>query len=1399
MADQTWAKITSDPAYQSMTQGERDDLARYYARKHVKPAGGDTRAFLSANLSPVKGSASQGSAFAAGVREGFDQSAAGMIANAVTGRPQHGGPGAWQNLKDAAHNIYTGANTNPAIFAAPMAGTIAGLVDPSIAAGANQMAGAMVGQAPDVLTGGLAAAGAAKGLAAAGVRSGLARGLGSSLAGGAINAGAVKATGGTNSDAAVAAALGAALPLASHVPAGRLNPRIGIPKAPSSRIPQVNAANPAQMAAHRATPHPPRYNAIDPPTPPLEAPIPRRPLALPPPAPPPPRVAPWEIDQQFHANAQRHYAGRSLDAQTTPDGAIQMPGQAVPIVEAGPPPGAPVGRPIVDSQPLALPAGRTTTPFPNQDAIPMPPVLERARVGQVGQEPVSPPVTTPPWQPIPGRKVSQPTGGTRIAEVKTHGFKDPASLNDVELLAAWDTWASGRGAHHPRYVEQGDKLNAAIGARGFEFLEGKWQRPDPAAGLAEASLDDLARMHQQARKAFGQARAGLTRAENQRNAKRNLTPHQARKKIGTSEWFERENYDAVAEWPARIEAIEAEAARRGVSLGRGHNRPKGRTVAEAARRLATEEHGTFDPQAMMEGTHRAAGAAVDAVRTLWRGARSGAGAALRAGAAVGNRTSAVERALVGGGYADAIGERTGINDAGRAAGRLIDTALTVPLRSGPEPVKAAVNMARRLLVSGYNVPRDVFERYTRVSPAVGRAEMKRTRELGVEAAGKTSGEQFDLHQQITEPTYRGPVSPDAAAWRAENQRISDLKLAMGLIMPEEHAQWGPHYLPREYALHDAADPVGAARFLAGRMVNKIKGTHGRGTFETVNGQKQWRDYTPAERARWGERRNLVRASALKAARDERQIAAADFLRWVESNPEYTIQPPTGVPHANLPETITGPRGETFRLVSDDFAIPGGKRRGVKRYGQLAGKYVREDVHAFIHDQLLLDDIVKAGNLLTQNNAWKRLKTIWNAPNYFINNVFHNIPVTLANGGAISDLPAAAAKIHANDPLVQRLEADGYVKNDAIQKELAGYVIKAVREQNASSFGPVTFAKMLNDGVDNFRALEAEGHDLAQSHDDLFRVALVDRLMQNGKTYEQAAEQMAKAFYNPDMITAPAARALGATAVPLAKVNWYVANSLKSIATESPLRAAHLMALYYAAPYVVGLLQGKDPETVSKERAALPPHMQGVGNALPIQIPGSDLPTWISFAAANPTNNFQDLPRSATPYWPRGFQPGGFIPSGLPLVQSNGVDSFTGKPIIEYDQQDNVVRDNRADYALRNFAPAAVSNAYRAADALAGHVTPRGDRIPRSVAVARLLGIQAQPVDREAAADRAEQGGMSDASKYRREAYRLFRYADAARENGEDAAADRAEAEANRYLDMADQSVDAGTARSEAIR
>lgn len=1396
--EQEWADIQADPAWASLPAAKKQRLARTFAqtiaRQEVPGNHPRMKAFLEQNVVGKSERPSTKSAFGEGLREGFDQSAAGIVTNAVTGRRQHSGPGFLQNLKDAGSDLFLPGGGNS-------------LIGEGSLRGATGAMGAMVGQAPDILAGGVAA----KGLTAGAARLGLGA-TASQVAGGVgsnalIAGGSTKIAGGTNSDAAKAAALAGAMglmPLAAKVPAGRFNPNIIKPAPPPTKIPMVDLQRrvlpPSQeargvaMVPFQGKPQPITPSVIQaPPAGFVDPTVLRQPLALP--APRDQMVgpnqfandaailagpAPQEVARNMGLEAALYNQfGKPFDAMA---GSLRDSGATVP---RAPRPAAQLSE--ADARALL---GQSFTDEASTmgllGAIRNPSPVARRIQSEFARE-------NPPLAPVPRGAMSktEPTPSVQ----RTSG-----DLTPDEFAAFRATRAASRPVTDgiPGAVREGivgpGRESAPLPSSADEWaaqMRADMGLPEPAAPTrtsADLTLDDIRGLRDRSRGMPPESApaAELVRTGSDLTTNEYLALKAARKK-------------------GAVNASQIPGALREGIIGPGRETTKGKPGPKGeppewggiVKRLVLEEEGTFDPHAMYDGLEAAAGAAG---RAVGRGATVVGRQALRAADAVKDvaaRAGDVMEAPKA--AADALAARVGYTRGVQAVEAARQIGKHRPANTPFPALNAALDGARKMFISDYGMPPEaIAAREAWKAHAAAKADKMRAVAVDINNR-RTGAEQYDLHIQATEPTYKGAIDPDAQAVKAASNNLSDEMLAVEALTPDAHAKYRDHYLPREFAKHfpslakTAQVLFDSARGLSGYYHRGLTETMSQAALQKriaagetwqvqqtfANGSvKAWRDWTPAERLKWGEIRHVGRAMMRMADRAQREIEKGGWLQELkglsDANGAFAVDAKTllaaGQKLRDLPD-VMDINGQKYVFFNDKAA----KTSGVKKWGALANHYVRDDLAFGLRTQFELAPFVRTANDVLLNNLWKKMVTIGNFPGYFFNNFMMNMPTLELAGGSIADLPGAAVKLANNDSLIQQLADAGVIRNGVLARELGSQMTALSKNlTSAHVHGGISLSKLITRAQEGLRGYEMNAYRVSGATDDMYRVALVDGLMRRGgMSLDEAALVARDAFYSGENVTAPAAQ-LASIVSPFVRVMWWTVDQMPALYARNPGRGTMLAAMVGVVPWLLNKAMGKDDATIDAEEAAKPEHMKGYGNSVPVGRDSTGQPLYWDTSNYNPGGMFNTNPNSALPGMLRGASPGGYPWMAAQMALNK--DSFTGRDLVKKDLHGNVLEDNRGSFVARNVIPGTLRNVAGVAGAAAGRSTPYGNRVDLPTALIRTAGIKVNPVNVEEARGKEAGKMRADIAEWGRQISRRRRLLATAYERGDEGSIQALQAE-----------------------
>ncbi|MFP5504123.1 MAG: hypothetical protein ACLGIN_16685 [Candidatus Sericytochromatia bacterium] len=652
---------------------------------------------------------------------------------------------------------------------------------------------------------------------------------------------------------------------------------------------------------------------------------------------------------------------------------------------------------------------------------------------------------------------------------------------------------------------------------------------------------------------------------------------------------------------------------------------------------------------------------------------------------------------------------------------------------------------RRWFISNFGAPPEVI----RIADEADRAARRHARPMQKQALALLrlldESQQADLEMAVTEPPIRQKMITKLATSTGlkrdevgmlvntildESKRMTALLREAGAVSEQGAARWEGQYLPRSYVKHM---PTLAA---FARKSSAIKGKKGRGIEKTVakssipelqaqgwefrgevgNKARMWRDYTFEERVAMGQQFHAAKAMGLMSKEFQRDFKngkmLAEIAKGSDDRGDFAFDAGKGADKEIVVD------GSKYILMSNDNADG-----GVKRWGALAGKHVREDVKHYLDwassNSEMLGHIAFVKKW-TGTDLWKRFKTIW-SPTHYLNNFMHNVPTLELAGGSAGDLPAAFREMASQGALFQRLEEFGTIKNGAIAHELG----LALRDRPFNFSNPL---ETLNSVVGVAQNIEAGLGSFAQATDDLFRLALVQSKMREGVFFEDAARYAERTFYNSQNIKAPAAQILEAVpgiGVPFARVLWYSADKLPELYLTNPAKAIAINSYALAAKAIVDSINGTSEDEARARDEAIPPWMKQTAGTGYLPFPGKDMngnPRVLNVANWNQFNVIDHAEQTDFPYYPTSLLPGG--PVNILGQAIAGRDTFKDKDLR------TAAGDETGRFLFENLAPGIMTRGGRVWDAAMGRKDYNGNQTDVPTAALGMFGMKVQPYNLE---------------------------------------------------------------------
>ena len=363
-----------------------------------------------------------------------------------------------------------------------------------------------------------------------------------------------------------------------------------------------------------------------------------------------------------------------------------------------------------------------------------------------------------------------------------------------------------------------------------------------------------------------------------------------------------------------------------------------------------------------------------------------------------------------------------------------------------------------------------------------------------------------------------------------------------------------------------------------------------------------------------------------------------------------------------------------------------KTGGKLRYGNLAGKYVPEEVYKNLlatHNYYKKSEFLKGYRSL--NSYWKVSKTAWN-PTVHVNNIMSNVILhDLVDAEFKYLLPAWKALMKHNNvnkagkmqksELVETATKYGVFDADLLSTEL----------KNIQATSSAKFPYKMTEGVDEFNNATKMARNIFQDsvldgklgltkmtdwykfEDKVFRLSVFQDRIAKGWKIQDAALDARKSFIDYD-IDAPAINWMRNTITPFLAYTYRIIPILAETAIARPWKYLKYAALGYGLNKMGDVVGGGDEDA---ERAVMPERKSGrfmnVGflpfRNIKIPIPPDEdgNPFYMDFTRFVPGGDIMDLGSGALPGVPAPLQPSGGL-AGEVLFPLAGYDLFNQKKI-----------------------------------------------------------------------------------------------------------------------------------------
>jgi hypothetical protein len=506
----------------------------------------------------------------------------------------------------------------------------------------------------------------------------------------------------------------------------------------------------------------------------------------------------------------------------------------------------------------------------------------------------------------------------------------------------------------------------------------------------------------------------------------------------------------------------------------------------------------------------------------------------------------------------------------------------------------------------------------------------------------------------------------------------------------------------------------------------------------VRGEKAvlWRDFTKEERMKMGEildSRYTIAKTFQVMAHD---LATGRFLKEIADNPDWTWHEEGEPPNSGIPgrRLATYTQYEWIRVP--DTPIPG--TSGKKRWGALAGKYVRAEIWRDLNE---LDQMQRVGLWSALMTQWKLNKTARN-PVVHMNNVMSNVVLMDMADVRMRDVYRAIHAMRHQTEDYKEAQINGAFGGTFIMQEirrnLLNPLLDEIMQQSREDQG--TFeskiglvGKMLDVLWKNAKKFDRGMIELYQLEDEIFRMATYMRRRSLGDTPEVAANVARDQFLNYD-IRAPWVNVARQTLLPFIAYTYRAVPIIAKTVAERPWKLAKYATIGYLANAMGYALAPGDEE---EERRSMREEVTGytwIGSPRLIRMPYYDdygNPVFLDVRRWIPAGDIFDTNQGQLPI-PAPFQFSGplMIATELALNRS----AFTGQDI--YNERTATGTDIARDVGAHLYrawmpsAPWIYESWYweKIERAAKGGRDPLGRPYSVGQAVASSVGLKLQPHD-----------------------------------------------------------------------
>ncbi|MER8967726.1 D-Ala-D-Ala carboxypeptidase family metallohydrolase [Mesorhizobium sp. M0808] len=355
----------------------------------------------------------------------------------------------------------------------------------------------------------------------------------------------------------------------------------------------------------------------------------------------------------------------------------------------------------------------------------------------------------------------------------------------------------------------------------------------------------------------------------------------------------------------------------------------------------------------------------------------------------------------------------------------------------------------------------------------------------------------------------------------------------------------------------------------------------------------WRDYSKAERASMGEildARYTIGKTYLMMAHD---LATGRFFKDIAENEEWVSTAPPATKWLNSEDFSRRAIDQEVGWVKvPDTTI--GETGGTKRWGALAGKYVRAEIWRDINEFTIMNKPTFWRKALTQ---WKLNKTA-RSPVVHMNNVMSNLMFMDFADIRMQDLAAGVKSFYAKDQHYREAIENGAFGGDMMTQEVRDKVLRPILDEIAKAEsdipGVASNVRTLSRVADRLwgwaKTADRFTIEAYRIEDELFRMATYMRRRQAGDEPAQAADFARQQFLDYD-IRAPWVNAARNSVLPFIS---YTYRAVPLIARAMATRPWKLPKYFLIAYALNALAYGwdDDGDDEERERASLRDEEQG---------------------------------------------------------------------------------------------------------------------------------------------------------------------------------------------------------------